>query len=78
MPKLNLTLKCEDVKVSTSYRNNLIKVELINIDSLDTINEDDIVNNFEDLRLLFDKIIKKDEDILHDYLIKSGYIFSKG
>lgn len=77
MPKLNLTLKCEDVKISTAYRNNLVEVELINIDSLDTISEDDILNNFEDLRLLFDKIIEKDEDILHDYLIKSGYIFSK-
>lgn len=78
MPKLNLTLKCEDVKISTAYRNILVEVELINIDSLDTISEDDILNNFEDLRLLFDKIIEKDEDILHDYLIKSGYIFSKG
>lgn len=78
MPKLNLTLKCEDVKISTAYRNNLVEVELINIDSLDNISEDDIINNFEDLRLLFDKIIEKDEDILHDYLIKSGYIFSKG
>ena len=78
MPKLNLTLKCEDVKISTAYRNNLVEVELINIDSLDTISEDDILNNFQDLRLLFDKIIEKDEDILHDYLIKSGYIFSKG
>ena len=78
MPKLNLTLKCEDVKMSTAYRNNLVEVELINIDSLDTISEDDILNNFLDLRLLFDKIIEKDEDILHDYLIKSGYIFSKG
>lgn len=78
MPKLNLTLKCEDVKISTAYRNNLVEVELINIDSLDTIREDDILNNFEDLRLLFDKIIEKDEDILHDYLIKSGYIFRKG
>ena len=78
MPKLNLTLKCEDVKISTAYRNNLVEVELINIDSLDTICEDDIINNFLDLRLLFDKIIEKDEDILNDYLIKSGYIFSKG
>ena len=78
MPKLNLTLKCEDVKMSTAYRNNLVEVELINIDSLDTISEDDIINNFEDLRLLFDKIIEKDEDILQDYLIKSGYILSKG
>ena len=78
MPKLNLTLKCEDVKISTAYRNNLVEVELINIDSLDTISEDNIINNFLDLRLLFDKIIEKDEDILHDYLIKSGYIFCKG
>ena len=58
MPKLNLTLKCEDVNISTSYRNNLVEVELINIDSLDTISEDDIINNFLDLRLLFDKIIE--------------------
>ena len=78
MPKLNLTLKCEDVNISTSYSDRLVEVELINIDSLDTISEDDILNNFEDLRLLFDKIIEKDEDILQDYLIKSGYIFSKG
>ena len=77
MSKLNLTLKCEDVKISTSYRNNSVEVELINVDSLDTISENDIVNNFEDLRLLFDKIIEKDEDILHDYLIKNGYIFNK-
>ena len=78
MPKLNLTLKCEDVNISTSYRDRLVEVELININSLDTISEDNIINNFLDLRLLFDKIIEKDEDILHDYLIKSGYILSKG
>lgn len=78
MPKLNLTLKCEDVNISTSYYDNLVKVELTNIDSLDTISEENIINNFLDLRLLFDKIIEKDEDILHDYLINSGYIFSKG
>ena len=59
MPKLNLTLKCEDVKISTAYRNNLIEVELTNIDSLDTISEENIINNFLDLRLLFDKIIEK-------------------
>ena len=78
MSKLNLTLKCQDINISSGYYDNLMKVELLEVESLDTISEDDIINNFEDLRLLFDKIIEKDKDILHDYLIKSGYIFSKG
>ena len=74
--KFNLQLECEYVSTTINYYNKLLKVNLIGIEKLE-LNENIIVDKFGDLRLLFEKIIEKDEDILHSYLIDSGYIFNK-
>ena len=74
--KFNLQLECEDINITTSYYNKLVEVNLIGIEKLE-IDENIILDNFRDWRLLLEKIIEKDEDILHDYLTNSGYIFNK-
>ena len=74
--KFNLQLECEDINITTNYYNKLVEVNLIGIEKLE-IDENIILDKFGDLRLLFEKIIEKDEDILHDYLTASGYIFNK-
>ena len=74
--KFNLQLECEDINITTNYYNKLVEVNLIGIEKLE-IDENIILDNFQDWRLLFEKIIEKDEDILHDYLTASGYIFNK-
>ena len=74
--KFNLQLECEDINITTNYYNKLVEVNLIGIEKLE-IDENIILDKFQDLRLLFEKIIEKDEDILHDYLTASGYIFNK-
>ena len=74
--KFNLQLECEDINITTNYYNKLVEVNLIGIEKLE-IDENIILDKFQDLRLLFEKIIEKDEDILHSYLVDSGYIFNK-
>ena len=74
--KFNLQLECEHIDITTNYYNKLVEVNLIGIEKLE-LNENIIVDKFEDLRLLFEKIIEKDEDILHSYLTDNGYIFNK-
>ena len=74
--KFNLQLECEDINITTNYYNKLVEVNLIGIEKLE-IDENIILDKFQDLKLLFEKIIEKDEDILHDYLTASGYIFNK-
>ena len=74
--KFNLQLECEDINITTNYYNKLVEVNLIGIEKLE-IDENIILDKFQDWRLLFEKIIEKDEDILHDYLTASGYIFNK-
>ena len=74
--KFNLQLECEDINITTNYYNKLVEVNLIGIEKLE-IDENIILDKFQDLRLLFEKIIEKDEDILHNYLTDSGYIFNK-
>ena len=74
--KFNLQLECEHIDMTTNYYNKLVEVNLIGIEKLE-IDENIILDKFQDLRLLFEKIIEKDEDILHDYLTNSGYIFNK-
>ena len=75
---MNLEINCDYANIETRYNNNKIKVNLQNVDLdfLGQINEEHILQGFDN-RLLFEKLIENDEDILHDYLIKSEYIFSK-
>ena len=75
---MNLEIECDYANIETKYNSNKLKVSLQNVDLdfLGQINEEHILQGFDN-RLLFEKLIENDEDILHDYLIKSGYIFSK-
>lgn len=75
---MNLEIECDYANIETKYNSNKLKVSLQNVDLdfLGHINEDQILQGFDN-RLLFDKLIELDEDILHDYLVKSGYIFNK-
>ena len=74
--KFNLQLECEHIDITTNYYNKLVEVNLIGIEKLE-LNENIIIDKFEDLRLLFEKIIEKDEDILHSYLTDNGYVFCR-
>ena len=75
---MNLELECDYANIETKYNSNKLKVNLQNVDLdfLGYINEEQILQGFDN-RLLFEKLIENDEDILHDYLVKSGYIFNK-
>lgn len=75
---MNLEIECDYANIETKYNSNKLKVSLQNVDLdfLGQINEEQILQGFDN-RLLFEKLIENDEDILHDYLIKSGYIFSR-
>ncbi len=69
---MNLEINCDYANIETRYNNNKIKVNLQNVDLdfLGYINEEQILQSFDN-RLLFEKLIENDEDILHDYLIKN-------
>ena len=75
---MNLEIECDYANIETKYNSNKLKVSLQNVDLdfLGQINEEQILQGFDN-RLLFEKLIENDEDILHDYLVKSGYIFNK-
>lgn len=75
---MNLEINYDYANIETRYNNNKIKVSLQNVDLdfLGYINEEQILQGFDN-RLLFEKLIELDEDIFHDYLTKSGYIFNK-
>lgn len=75
---MNLKIECDYANIETKYNSNKLKVSLQNVDLdfLGQINEEQILQGFDN-RLLFEKLIENDEDLLHDYLIRSGYIFNK-
>ena len=75
---MNLEINCDYANIETRYNNNKIKVNLQNVDLdfLGYINEEQILQGFDN-RLLFEKLIENNEDMLNDYLVKSGYIFNK-
>ena len=75
---MNLEIECDYANIETKYNSNKLKVSLQNVDLdfLGQVSEEHILQGFDN-RLLFEKLIENDEDILHDYLIRSGYIFNK-
>ena len=75
---MNLEIECDYANIETKYNSNKLKVSLQNVDLdfLGQINEEQILQGFDN-RLLLEKLIENDEDILHDYLTKCGYIFNK-
>ena len=76
---MDLEIECDYANIETKYNSNKLKVSLQNVDLdfLGQINEEQILQGFDN-RLLFEKLIENDEDILHDYLVKSGYIYLVG
>ena len=72
---MNLEIECDYANIETKYNSNKLKVSLQNVDLdfLGQINEDQILQGFDN-RLLFEKLIEIDEDILHEYLIKNNLI----
>lgn len=72
---MNLEIECDYANIETKYNSNKLKVSLQNVDLdfLGQINEEQILQGFDN-RLLFEKLIENDEDILHEYLIKNNLI----
>ena len=75
---MTLVIDCDTTSTDTTYQNNKIRVELVNVDLsfLNDISEDEIIKHYDN-QLLFEKLIENDEDLLHSYLTANGYIFSK-
>ncbi len=75
---MNLEITCEYANLETAYDKNKMKVTLTNCneDFLGNIEIKDIISGYDN-RGLFEALIVNDEDLLHDYLTKSGYVFSK-
>ena len=74
----SLQIKCDSINVETRQGTNEIILE-INKPDLAFLGDIDICELVKgyDNRELFEVIIENDEDILHDYLTKSGYVFNK-
>ena len=72
---MNLEIECDYANIESKYHSNKLKVGLQNVDLdfLGQINEEQILQGFDN-RLLFEKLIENDEDILHDYLTKNNLI----
>ena len=75
---MNLEIICEYANLETASEKNKMKVTLTNCneDFLGNVEIKDIISGFDN-RELFEALIENDEDLLHDYLIKSGYVFNK-
>ena len=76
---MDLIIECDYANIGTRYNQNKLEVGLqdVDLDFLSQISEEHILQGFDN-RLLFEKLIENDEDILHDYLVKSGYIYLVG
>ena len=74
---MNAKIKAANInEITTSHYTNDLTLDLEGI-SLNDIKPEDIAKEYPYLDELFEAIIKHDEDMLHDYLEKSGYVFNK-
>lgn len=75
---MNITINCEYANLETAYDKNMMKVSLTNCnkDFIGDIEIEDIITGFDNSEL-FEKLIENDEELLHNYLEDSGYIFNK-
>lgn len=75
---MNIEIKCDDVRVDTSHYTNKIKLSVTGADLsfLNDLDYKDVLNGLDN-KLLFDKLIENDDELLHDYLTTSGYVFNK-
>lgn len=74
---MNANIMCNLVSgINTSYYAKEMILELQGID-LREVEPKDIAKEYPYLEELFEAIIENDEEILHNYLTASGYIFNK-
>ena len=73
-----LTIRCDSVNIETRHGTNEIILDIQKPDLvfLGDIKIEDLVKGYDN-RELFEAIIENDEEILHEYLTKNGYIFNK-
>ena len=73
-----LIIACDYSCISNSAVKNSVLVELHNTDNsfIERLEVNDIVS-YCDNEKLFEAIIENDDEILYNYLEKSGYIFNK-
>ena len=73
-----LRIECDSINIESKNGTNNIIVEIQKPDLvfLGDIKIEDLVKGYDN-RELFDVIIENDEEILHEYLTKHGYIFNK-
>lgn len=74
----SIYIECDDVKIDTIRHDTQIHL-IIAYPSLDFIGDLAIENiiSYCNNEKLFEAIIDNDDEILHNYLTKSGYIFNK-
>ena len=73
-----MKIVCDEIiNVDVNYDKKL-EIELSNVDFRFILNVDvdDLIAECDNERV-FEAIIEKDEEILHNYLTKSGYTFNK-
>lgn len=73
-----LNIRCGYIENVTPLTTGDVDVTLKSVDKdfIDNLEIKDIVS-YADNKKLFKAIIENDEDILHNYLQQSGYIFNK-
>lgn len=74
----SLQIKCDSVNIETRHGTNEIILDIQKPDLvfLGDIKIEDLVKGYDNIEL-FEVIIENDEEILHEYLTKHGYIFNK-
>lgn len=74
----SLRINCDSINIETRNGTNEIILEINKPDLsfLGDIGIEELVKGYDN-RELFEAIIENDEEILHDYLTKSGYVFNK-
>jgi hypothetical protein len=74
---MNAKIICKHInEITTSHYTNDMTLELQEVD-LREVEPKDIAKEYPYLVELFNEIIEYDNEILHDYLTKSGYVFNK-
>lgn len=72
-----IIINCENIEID-SFSAREVKVTLCNVDNdfIGDIEIDDIVSEVDNDKL-FQLLIENDEEILHNYLEKNGYILNE-
>jgi hypothetical protein len=75
---MELKIECDGLDVDTIHYDNQVRLTLRNpnFSFIQDVEVEDIISNVDNEKL-FEAIIKNDDEILHNYLTASGYIFNK-